>query len=207
LSKRVAQTLENQLSENALTVDFEYRKEYWIVISNQIWVYNYMLDSWYYFELPISPVCMIEIDDKLYFGTTNGQIMYFDGENLTDNGTNITAYWESGFYDFGASWIQKYLNKAWISLKPGQPVDLDVTWESDYSKSNEATNVYLSANFSFKSVDFADFQFDTSDKPTPYKLNMKAKKFVYFKVMLESIVGGVTVLSINLLTRKGGASK
>lgn len=206
LSKRVKQSLENMLLENAITIDWEYKKEYWIAIGKEIWIHNYLIDAWYKFELYDTPTYFLVIDDTLYFGTTNGQIMYFNEDTLIDNGNAILGYWESGFLDFGTSWQQKYLQSMWLSLKPGLPQNLTINWLTDNNASTYVNTIEIKT-FTFSDVNFDDFYFDTSDDPKPYKVNIKAKKFVYFKLILQSIENSACIVELNLLSRKGGASK
>jgi len=61
----------------------------------------------------------------------------------------------------------------------------------------------------FGNIDFESFSFLNNLNPQPFRLKIKAKKFVYFKLILsnDSLSANATILSINLLSRTGGESK
>jgi len=207
-SKRVQTSLDLVDLTSALTFDFEYQKEYWLSIANDIWIYNYQLDAWYYFELQDTPSCYLVIDNELYFGTTNGQVMKFTTSALTDQTTAIDATWEMSFYSFEADYLQKYLNEMWISIKPDANTSVDVTFQTD--------KVALSSTFvaqynlsTFLSLNFNNFSFLTNYNPQPFRFKIRAKKFVYFKLILENdnTNDTLTVLSIALPPRYGSKVK
>lgn len=208
MSKRVQPSLDAEDLTSVVTIDWESKREYWIATGKKVWVYNYRLNVWYKFLLNDTVKCFIVIDDELYFGTDNGQIMKFSSDTRNDNGTTINAYWEMNFYDFEAEWLRKYINEMWIAMKPEDKASVDLTYQTDYdASSNTYTAIYNLSTFT--TADFSDWSFKTNYNPQPFRLKIKAKKFVYFKLILTNGQSDekLTVLSINLPARYGGKAR
>lgn len=207
-SKRVQPSMDEEDLTTAITVDWEANREYWMAVGNKIWVYNYRLDAWYKFQTAASITCFLIANDILYFGTTAGQIMKFDTTKLTDNGTAITARWEMNFFDFDAEYLRKFLTEMWISLKPESKTSVDVTYQTDRDADSDTyTAVYNLATFT--ATDFGDWSFLVNYNPQPFRFKIRAKKFVYFKLILinDETDEKLTVLSINLPVRYGSKVK
>lgn len=226
MSKRVQPALDEVDLTAAITYDHEVNGEYWLSIANNVYIYNYRNDTWYYYQFSHNITSFISINDVLYFGTDNGQIMKFDAAVRDFNGQAITAIWEMSFYDFNAEYILKYVNQMWISLKPDTKSSLDVFWQTDKDPN------YISF-LDFNEIDFSNFTFstpsstigynlldygkinyrrwtyNTDNSPQPFGIKLKAKKFTYFKIILynDDIYDSSTVLSINIAPRFGGVVK
>lgn len=208
ISKKVQLSMSTVDLSQALTLDWEVKKEYWLAVGQSVWIFNYQLNAWYKFTLSHTPTSFLIVNDSLYFGTTDGMIMKFDTTKRTDNGTTINAHWETGFYDFGAEWLQKYLTKVWITIQPGTRKFLNVSWQTDKTAMTDASSIDY-VLFGYDDIDYAEWSYQTFYNPTPFVLKIKAKKFVFFKLLLENNDDNseATVLSINLLSRTGGQSK
>lgn len=204
ISKRVQPSIDAQNLSMAVTVDWERMGEYWICFGRDVIVYNYRLDVWYKFELAHYVTCLMVAENDLYFGTDGGQIMKFGDEERTDNGIAIAAHWEMGFYAFGAEYLQKFINEMWIALKPDDLTSISVSYQTERNASSPifSTAYHLA---SFANLDFSEFTFKVNYNPQPFRLKIKAKKFVYFKLIIENaeITDKLTVLSINLAARFG----
>lgn len=208
ISKRVQPSLDAEDLTTAITVDWESKREYWLSIGNKVWVYNYRLDVWYKFLLSDSATCFLVINDELYFGTNNGKIMKFDTTLKSDNGTATSARWEMSFYNFDADYLRKFLTEMWISLKPEAKSSVNITFQTDrVGASDTYTATYNLATFA--DVDFGDWSFLVNYNPQPFHFKIKAKKFVYFKLILtnDKIDEKLTVLSISLPVRMGAKVK
>lgn len=207
-SKKVQQTLDAWDLSTAITVDWEKRWEYWLTVGNQVLVYNYRLDTWYKFTLNDTPKSYLIIDDELYFGTSNGQIMKFNRNILNDNDVKIAAKWEMSFYDFEVEWLQKFMNEMWLSVKPEPRASVSMTYETDRTAtSNTYTATYNMSTF--VNADFGSWSFLTNYNPQPFRFKIKAKKFVYFKLIFtnDGINDKVAILSFNLPARTGSKSR
>jgi hypothetical protein len=117
ISRRVQNDLDGVDLTRALTVDWADKGQYWLCVGKKIWILNYRTDTWYILELPDTPTCFCLVGDKLYFGTTAGQIMRFDETLATFNGTNIEAVWEMGYFNFGVEWLRKFIQRLFLSIQ------------------------------------------------------------------------------------------
>lgn len=211
-SKRVQPSLDSIILKDVLTFDNEDLGEFWIVYNNKVWIYNYRIDVWFKFEYHHNITSILTINKKKYFGTDTGEIMQINKSLISersDNGEAINATWEMGFYDLGNEWLLKFLNKTWISLKPENKSKIDVYWETNRDGSITSSTPISYNNLDFTNLDFRDTSFLTNYNPQPFRIKTKAKKWVYFKLILKNNTDAytATVLSINLLPRIGGESK
>ena len=208
ISKRVQETLDSKDLSTALTIDWEKNYEYLICFDNIVVIYNYRLNVWYKFELKDNVTSLYIREDNLYFGTDDGRIMKFDPDLESDQELSINAHWESGFYDFQSEYLQKFVDEMYISIQPSVSTSVDVTYETDR---NPLSQVYTAAInlFTFNNINFGNFTFLTSVVPQPFRLKIRAKKFVYFKLNLDNDTNDekLTVLSINLQYSFGSKSK
>jgi hypothetical protein len=208
ISKRVQSTLDSKDLETVITEDWEQNYEYWMAFENEVIIHNYRLNVWYKFELDHNVTKLYVREGNMYFGTDDGRIMKFNADLKSDNGANIDAHWESGFYDFEAEYLQKFIDEMWISLQPSVNTSVDITYETDRDASSQTYDAEIKL-FTFEDVDFANFTFLTSVVPQPFRFKIKAKKFVYFKLKLDNNANNekLTVLSINLAYNYGSKSK
>jgi len=208
ISKRIQNDLDKVDLTSALTVDWSNKGQYWLCIDKMIWVLNYRTNTWHILELTDTPTCFCLVEDKLYFGTTAGQIMKFDEDLTTYNGNIIDAVWYMGFYNFGVDWLRKFITRMFVSLKPEVRAKAIVTYETDRTnESDELTAEYTLLDFN--DVDFNDFSFNISRNPQPFKFKIRAKKADYFKIKIQNSFKehGATVLTITLPVRIGGEVK
>jgi len=97
----------------------------------------------------------------------------------------------------------------WISLQPSDDQEIDL-----YYLTNDTNQKILIGNlqydiFSFFNFDFGNIDFSTLINPQPFMKKLKAKKFVYFKLIMENnyIDSRATILNITLPVRVGGEVK
>jgi len=203
MSKRVQPSLDGVDLTKAITYVHEKNREYWLVVGSVAWIYNYGVDVWYQREnIPASN--FLEIDGVLYFGTA-GTIMKFDPALLIDNGAYINSRWEMGFYDFGAEYINKYMNNIWVSLKPEVHSSVDLQTVTNVDGTSVKQTIYYNLA-TFLHCNFNHFSFNTSYNPQPFYVEVQAMGFDYFKLIIvnDSDFYAATVLSINLPARHGG---
>jgi hypothetical protein len=192
MGQRVANTLSGIDFSDAVCFDDIFHSEYYIVQNGTALVYNYNADVWYvYTEIPAT--CIINCGQEVFFGTDNGYIRRFSRDYMNDNGTAITAYWESGSMSFGADYKRKYSANLWVGLKPERYGALNVTVQTD--RQNDYTDESLLSNytedvasgfFNFLDLDFSRFSFGVNDKPQMKCLKIKVKKFGYYKLIFTS---------------------
>lgn len=198
ISDRVAATLTPLNLKYCVCIDDNYSQEYYLSdpTSGVTVVWNYALDVWYKytsFSLPC-PFCL---GGKLYYGDATGSIMLVDEACNSDDSYTlvngawvvvhnpIDCYWESGSESFGADYQRKYSAMLWIGVKPDNGVELHATVETDRSTSYN-NKVISTGMFSFIGLNFADFSFNAMSSPRIDRLKIKAKKFVYYKLILTN---------------------
>ena len=208
MSSRVQRDLDLLDLTKAITWDWDDKGLYILCIGKRIWILNYRVDAWYILDLPHEPTCFMTCEKQLYFGTSTGQIMKFDESLKTYDGTTIDAVWYMGFYNFGADWLRKFLQRLFVSLKPETRSKILITYETDRNNTSDV----LTAEYSlldFNDIDFNDIYFNISKNPQPFKFKIRAKKIDYFKIKLQNNFAdySATVLTITLPVRTGGEIK
>jgi hypothetical protein len=219
MSKRIQNDLDDLDLSTALTIDWNERGQYWVCIGNKIWVCNYRLRTttpegeqeqgvWYVLELPDTPTGFCIVDSEMYFGTTNGQIMKFDENLNTYNGTIIDAVWEMGFFNFGVDWLRKFVQRLFMSILPLTTTHVDVYIKTDRNANYQFVKTISYSLSGFDTWDFSDFSFETNYSPQPFKMKVRAKKIDYFKMKLVNDgTDGAVVLSATIPVRTGGEIK
>lgn len=196
IAKKVSQKVTNTLSKmslaDAVCFDDIINGEYYISQGNDIIVYNYNVEAWYYYT-GFEPTCFASVNGELYFGDNFGNICRFSRDYLNDNGTNIVAYWESGSMSFGADYMRKYSPCLWVGIKPEASGVIRVTVQTDrqaqYPDAETVANYtsdVASGFFDFFDLDFSKLSFNVNEKPQMNKIKLKVKKFVYYKLIFSS---------------------
>ncbi|MBP5461190.1 MAG: hypothetical protein J6Y20_03600 [Lachnospiraceae bacterium] len=215
-SDRVYDTLHGFDTKNCICFDDNYNQEYYIVepSTGKALVWNYAADVWYFYtDFPM--LRPFSYQNELYYGGSDGRIYhvsteyYYDSDTTTPTTLNaIDCYWESGAMSFGADFKRKYSAMLWIGMKPESKASVDVSVLTDRSATLPDKNISY-ALLDFEHIDFSDFTFDTNNRPRMKRLKIKAKKFVFYKLLLssENNDSGATVTSADFRVRFTGFSK
>lgn len=207
ISDRINATLSRFDLKNCYCYDDNYNQEYYICCGSEALIHNYAADAWYYYtNFPATAMCSFH--EKLYVGTATGTIDLMSYDYLSDNGEAIDAYWESGSMSFGQDYMRKYAAQIWLGIKPESNGEVMVTVMTD-RKSGYMEKVVASQMASFRKANFARWSFKTNRQPQMERLKIKAKKFVFYKLILSSNAPdtGVTVLSADIRVRFTGYAK
>jgi hypothetical protein len=207
-SQRIQNDLDAVDLSTAITWDWDDKGVYIICVGKVLWCYNYRVNAWYILEIPDTPTCFTVIDQELYFGTTNGQLMKFDESVGTFNGTPIVAEWEMGYFNFDVDWLKKFVQIMLISILPLTETHVDIYLSTDRRAAYKFIGTASYALSNFHTWDFSNFSFATNYSPQPFNKKLRAKKINTLKIKLVNDgLDGATVLSITLPTRKGGIVK
>ena len=216
ISSRIEKEISTFNEANIITLDWQSRREYWLAYGKDIFIYNYDVDIFYKLEIDNNVKCWTLVNDELWFGDDANSIYKFS-ENFTRyndryngsewDGTAIDMYFETGFYDFGATYLRKNMQMIWLSVVPSAKVNAKIGFITEKEDSDG-----LEINYEMPlldNVDFANFSFAISSNVKPYRLKLKAKKFVFIKVKItnNSKTHTVKVLSLILKTEFSGESK
>lgn len=206
-SERIWATLKGYDTASCYCYDDNDAQEYYICHGNEALVFNYAADAWSkYTEFPVS--CMVNLHGELYIGTPDGKIKNLNYRWISDDGTAIKAYWESGSMAFGKDFMRKYAAMLWIGIKPETNSEVYVTVQTDRSSqlTEKVVESYLST---FGQANFARWSFGTNRRPKMKKLKIKAKKFVFYKLVFECFSADTraTVLAADIRVRFTGYTK
>lgn len=212
VSDRVWSTLAGFRGESRVCYDDNDHQEYYILDgTGTALVWNYAADAWTVytgFEMhrPFS------FRGELYYGSREGGICHVSTAYAYDMvGGELRAidcYWESGAMSFGSDYQRKYSAILWVGIKPEAHAAIDVSVFTDKSVSYPTKRVSY-ALLDFEHIDFSDFTFEINDKPQMRRLKLKAKKFVFYKLVLKSSSNqsSATVTSADIRVRSTGYAK
>jgi hypothetical protein len=196
ISDRVYETLRSFDTDSIIgnglryvqTFDDNYNQEYYLFNNEgEALVWNYAADAWYCYDnwpmyRPFS------FRGELYYGSRLGGIQRVSTDYTSDSFAGgdpeaIDCVWQSGSMSFGMDYQRKYAAAIWVGLKPESRSEVMVTVQTDKSGSYQE-KVVGTALFGFDHVDFSDWTFDVNRKPQMRRLKIKAKKFVFYKMIL-----------------------
>lgn len=207
ISDRITATLDSFNLEQCYCWDDNDNQEYYICFDGKALVHNYASDAWYsYDNFHVS--CMVNFHGTLYYGTPDGRFASFIYGNRTDFGEAIKSYWESGSLDFDRDYMRKYSAMLWVGIKPESHGEVWVTVQTD-RKSEYTNKVVTSSLASLFDADFNKWSFNTNRKPHMTRLKIKAKKFVFYKLIFntDSVNTTATILAADLRVRHTGYAR
>lgn len=207
ISDRITATLSEFDLSKAYCWDDNDAQEYYVCYGDKALVQNYAQDCWYLYDgFPVS--CLVNFRGKLYVGTTAGQFAEFDYSHRADFGEKIQSYWESGSISFERDFMRKYSSMLWVGIKPENHAEVSVTIQTD-KKSAYTQKVVASSLMTFIPADFRRWSFNVNRKPHMERLKIKAKKFVFYKLIFEteSTNTTATILSADLRIRYTGYAR
>lgn len=207
ISKKVDKSYKLLNQSNMLTLNNVELGECWFIDGNDIIVYNYRNKTWYKLDILEDALSVLYVDGSIYFGNDAGEVFLLD-DTLSYNGEDIDAYWESGSMDFGTFNQKKWIDRIWITLKSEANSSVTLDLESDVT-SNYPERDIAHGRATFASVNFANFSFNTNDKPASKMMRIKAKKFAFLKVILknDSSTDACTVMNMKAPVTVGGITK
>jgi len=207
ISDNVYATLRAFDTKKCICFDDNASQEYIIAYNGNCLVHNYAADAWYYYT-GINAQCFVSFKNNLYFGTTDGKIKHMHYDYRNDDGEAIIAYWESGSMSFGADHLRKFAAVLWLGVKPEANSEVYITVQTD-RKSSYTEKVVTSRLASFYPATFAHWSFATNRKPQMERMKIKAKKFVFYKLIFrtEAVDATATILASDIRVRMTGDAK
>lgn len=198
VSQKVARTLSTADPTKIVTCDDNATHTYYMFLNDAhgtVVVNRYDLDAWslYRGEMFKNVRFSMQVDDKVCFANDYG-LCSFDHSlayDTTADGAHIPiqAVWESGFMAFGAPHLRKYSGKIWLSILPEPYAFLEVAVRTDKRDDYDAKTV--SGNtMDFSKIHFGIFSFVMRSVPTIRRLQMKVKKFIYYKLIFRVTTPG-----------------
>ena len=206
-AKRISDRIQKSIREFDLkaahTWDDNDAQEYYIMDDGVALVWNYAVNAWYKYE-NFPAVCMCNHQGDLYVGTSDGKLAVLTDEQKTDNGTVIQAYWKSGAMDFGSAYARKYCSMLWIGLKPIMGAKTDPGLET-----SAVVSVLTDRKNTFREKIALSNKARVDGEPFTVKIKLKAKKFVFYHLLLsvEDEEYPVTITNVDFRVRQTGYAK
>ena len=198
-ARRISDRIQSSIKEIDLTKccmwDDNDGQEWYLSENKVTLVWNYVTDTWYRYE-GIDAVCMCNFHGEVIYGTPNGLVARLTYDSAGDMGHPIRAKWESGAIDFGAANMRKYSSSMWVGLKPEKGTSVDVKLITDRKDT-------------FKEKIVSSEKAKISGQPFMVKTKLKAKKFVFYRLLLsvDEKQPAVTVTDIEFRVRQTGYAK
>lgn len=207
VSDKVYATLGEFDTAECVCFDNNETQEYYICNGGRALVHNYAVDAWYEYS-DFDAVCFVSFRGEMYIGRTDGQIRHVSYEWRSDEGEAIKAYWESGSMSFNADYMRKYAATLWVGVKPEANTELYVTVQTDRRASYTEKFVYAYLA-SLDKANFAKWSFGTNRRPQMKRIKIKAKKFVFYKLIFstETADTTATLLAADIKVRYTGQAK
>lgn len=209
ISERVQAILKTFAISSCICYDDNTEQEYYICYDEKCLVHNYTADTWsYYTGLDVEG--MTRHGDYLVYATSDGKIKEINYSYTSDDGAAIKCRYETGMMDFGQSWMRKYSSMMWIGITPEGKTKLTFTGETDKSSTLTEKDIERTVTgFDFESIDFSNMEFETDVRPKMHRLKIKAKKFVFYKLVItsENADAHGTLVSWSIKVRYTGMAK
>lgn len=207
ISDRITATLDSFDLTKCYCWDDNDNQEYYICYDGKALVHNYAVDAWYLYT-DFYAAKMVNFQGALYYGDTQGRFCSLSYTHRTDFGDPIASYWESGSIAFDKDYMRKYSAMLWVGIKPEGNAEVWATVQTD-KKSVYNKKLVASSLATFSHADFGRWSFNTNRKPHMSRLKIKAKKFVFYKLIFETSGTDttVTILSADLRVRYTGYAR
>lgn len=199
---RVSDPIEKSLKEadpaRIVTCDDNHNKTYYLFLNDEkgtVLVNRYALAKEGLWCIYRSNLCKNVHFAMMHGGTmafiTGDDLYYFDESAVTDapmerggNRQTIKALWESGYMSFGTDYRRKYSSRIYISMLPEAASGMTVTASTDRRESYMEKTIGSNL-FSFSRMDFKHFSFNMNNTPKIRRVQLKVKKFVYYKLIFK----------------------
>jgi hypothetical protein len=218
-AKRVSDRAQITLGEMDLESAFAYydyfTHEYYVIEDGVAVIHNTENNTWYvYTSFPAT--CMTRYHGELYIGCSDGYIKHVSDDYLGDQGENIQCFWISGSMSFKEPYKYKYSDSVFPTLKADDDAEVYVTVQTDKdddfpdaaalaSKTGSSVTGFLD----WLKINFATLSFNPNEKPKTTRLKLKAKKFIWYKLIFSSVTNDTTftVLNVSIRVRSTGMVK
>ena len=120
VSDKLYKGMSSEFIRNAVTFHNTADGEIWLSYGGEIWIYNYKLDVWYYFD-NICANALFMMDNIAFYNAD--KVYIFDENCQTDNGTPIEAVWESNYMDFDLPQYTKSISRLYLTVKDRCSID------------------------------------------------------------------------------------
>ena len=204
ISERVQRTLSGMDLRNARTFFDRKQREFYVYKDGTAVVNGVSTDTWYIYR-DFNFTFLFEFGGELYGFLTSGEPAHISRQYQNDCGENIKARWRSGSLAFSRDWNRKYASRVFLTLKPETRAALSVSLQSNRNGVGELRAV-SSGIASFSDCSFEHLSFGTNRRPQTKRLKLRAKKFAYLQLLLDSATdwSTATVLAADIQLHYSG---
>ena len=195
ITDRIQKSIKEMDFSKCVMWDDNDNQEFYITQGGIALVWNYAADAWYRYE-NFDAVKLCAFQGEVLMGTSDGKLLLLTYNRLSDQGIPIEAEWESGAIDFGVSHLRKYSSMLWVGLKPEEGTSVDVCVETDRKNT-------------FREKIVSSTKAKVPGEPFMVRSKIKAKKFVYYRLLLSTKerIPAVTVTNVDFRVRQTGYAK
>ena len=204
ISQRVAATLSDMDLTQVHTFFDRRAQEHYIYGDGVAVVNGVATDTWYvYRDFDFDRI--FEVDGELYGFLNSGELAHISRRYQSDGGRAISAIWRSGAMSFGRDWRLKNSGRVFVTLKPEPRSFLRVGVRTNRD-GRGLDGVVGSGLVGFSDATFHHWSFGTNRQPQTTTLKLRAKKFAYYQLVLESNTdwSTATVLAADVKFRYAG---
>jgi hypothetical protein len=189
------------------TLDHQSANQLWFGTDKKYYIFNYLTKTFSRLNLADDMTHLEDLGNTVYTGTNTGKVCKW-GEQFPDyDGDIIKAHWEMSFSDFDASYLRKTMNRLWVLMQPQGLSSADISFISNLKVSPVKKHIAYHLQV-LDNVDFANFSFQISNNPQPFRLKMKAKKFTNLKITIDNEERtDCTILQLAMKVESFGESK
>ena len=185
-SEAIASELIRRDLSHALYFNRRSQHELFVTFENEIYVYHYGLDLFYYYDGVAATAFLEDDQNRLFFGTAEGKLCLVCG--YTDEEKPIEAFWESGCLYCGDFAHSKNLHFITVGADAEQVSPLHLEWSADNVVfpliSKYGFKRFGERLFSFRDLDFTNFLFSTARKQKSFTRRTPVRRFRYLKLRI-----------------------
>lgn len=188
-------------TEKVSSFDRSATSEFYIWCGEKVYVYNYALDVFYYYEGFDAVDFSEDREGSLWFVRADGALCRLTEDKL-DGGEAIEFYWETG-YEEVCGLDTKNVHRLEFELYPISTTSFSFVWVSEYMTSRNETLEIKYKVFDLSNICFDTFTFNTSVTPVRLHKRIKTKRTKGFKLMLKNDGdrGDFHLLSLSVIGR------
>lgn len=189
------------------TLDHQSENQLWFGANDTIFIYNYFNKTYSRLKIPVYVRHFADLGNSIYMGTNDGKIMKWGDQFDKYDDEKIEAHWEMNFEDFETAYLRKTMNRVWVVMQPQAKSSADIGFISNRNASTSKKHIEYKIQV-MDNVDFANYSFEISTNPQPFRLKMKAKKFTNLKITIDNNdETDCTILQLVLKVESFGESK
>lgn len=195
ISEKISRTLSAADPQKIVTCDNNTEQTYYMFLNDDagtVLVNRYNLDAWTIYTGEVfKGIRFAAVSEGQTLFANANTVFRFDPDSTYDapvekdgEAVPVLAVWESGFCAFGADYRRKYSSRLWFSLLPEPRSEIDITVRTD-KRDDYLTKAVGYSFLDFADLDFSRFSFVTRRTPQIRRVQIKVKKFVYYKLILR----------------------